>query len=74
MAHKVQLALYDLSRGMAKAMSMSIIGKQIDGELLCTFPETLYKDMFQEIFWIAEVNHIRAPIYSTAGVHVLQLS
>lgn len=32
MAHRVQLALYDLSRGMAKAMSMAILGKQIDGE------------------------------------------
>ncbi|CAM9435604.1 unnamed protein product [Scytosiphon promiscuus] len=31
MAHRVQLALYDLSRGMAKAMSMAILGKQIDG-------------------------------------------
>lgn len=31
MAHTVQLALYDLSKGMAKAMSMSIIGKQLDG-------------------------------------------
>ncbi|CAM9687415.1 unnamed protein product [Pylaiella littoralis] len=28
---RVQLALYDLSRGMAKAMSMAILGKQIDG-------------------------------------------
>ena len=32
MAHRVQLALYDLSRGMAKAMSTAILGKQIDGE------------------------------------------
>ncbi|CAM9612388.1 unnamed protein product, partial [Choristocarpus tenellus] len=31
MAHKVQLALYDLSRGLAKSMSMAILGKQIDG-------------------------------------------
>lgn len=31
MAHKVQLALYDLSRGLAKTMSMAILGKQIDG-------------------------------------------
>eukprot|EP00903_Cladosiphon_okamuranus_P013917 g12945.t1 len=31
MAHPVKLALYDLSRGMAKAMSMAILGKQIDG-------------------------------------------
>ena len=34
MAHKVQLALYDLSRGLAKTMSMAILGKQIDGEKL----------------------------------------
>lgn len=33
MANNVQLALYDLSRGMAKALSMSFLGKQIDGEL-----------------------------------------
>lgn len=32
MAHKVQLALYDLSRGLAKTMSMAILGKQIEGE------------------------------------------
>eukprot|EP00904_Undaria_pinnatifida_P002594 jgi/Undpi1/12335/HiC_scaffold_5.g02011.m1 len=31
MAHRVQLALYDLSRGLAKTMSMAILGKQIDG-------------------------------------------
>lgn len=34
MAHRVQLALYDLSRGMAKAMSMAILGKQIDGKTM----------------------------------------
>lgn len=33
MAHRVQLALYDLSRGMAKAMSAAILGKQIEGDL-----------------------------------------
>ncbi|CAM9440026.1 unnamed protein product [Ascophyllum nodosum] len=31
MSHKVQLALYDLSRGLAKSMSMAFLGKQIDG-------------------------------------------
>jgi hypothetical protein len=28
---KVQLYVYDLSRGMAKAMSLPLTGKQIDG-------------------------------------------
>lgn len=34
MAHKVQLALYDLSRGLAKTMSMAVLGHQIDGKNL----------------------------------------
>lgn len=40
MAHKVELALYDLSRGMAKALSMNFLGKQIDGELHCIFVDS----------------------------------
>jgi PPPDE putative peptidase domain len=28
---KVQLALYDLSRGMARSMSYALLGKQVDG-------------------------------------------
>jgi hypothetical protein len=28
---KVQLYVYDLSRGMAKSMSLALTGKQIDG-------------------------------------------
>lgn len=31
MAGRVQLYVYDLSRGMAKAMSLGLTGKQIDG-------------------------------------------
>ncbi|CAM9323913.1 unnamed protein product, partial [Phaeothamnion confervicola] len=31
MPHPVQLALYDLSRGLARQMSMAIIGKHVEG-------------------------------------------
>lgn len=43
MAHKVQLALYDLSGGLAKSMSMAILGKQIDGKRLLLPRIRLYR-------------------------------
>lgn len=30
-SHKVELYVYDLSGGLARAMSMPLLGKQIDG-------------------------------------------